>query len=220
MLRELFIGKAPSHFRMDEGVKALIISDTFLWSAWHFVTHIFAIFAVNEISGGSVGIAASAYSVHLIARVFSELASGRYLSGVTRQRRLKEFVIVVAGLLLLSVAYIGFATAQTVVVLFAGYIASGIGFGISAPARQTFFSLHLDKNKEEAEWGLRDAAVFGGMALSAALGGFVAQQYGFRVLFILSAIINFLSLIPYFLYFKRERRTVLSRIEETVIHAT
>ena len=50
------------------------------------------------------------------------------------------------------------------------------------------------------EWGVSDATAFIAIAMAAALGGFIAGQYGFRVLFILSAIVNTISIIPYVLY--------------------
>jgi MFS family permease len=112
-------------------------------------------------------------------------------------------VALVAGMTIMTLAYIGFSFTETVTMLFSMYTAIGIGVGITTPARLAFFSMHLDKNKESTEWGIRDATVFGGMAMSAALGGFIAERYGFSVLFIISAIVNILALIPHMLYVKR-----------------
>ncbi|MBI2622736.1 MAG: hypothetical protein HYW64_01440 [Candidatus Levybacteria bacterium] len=61
MLKEQFLGRNPSHFQINPVVKAFIVSETFLWSAWNFVTPIFAIFVVSNIEGGNVQIAASAF---------------------------------------------------------------------------------------------------------------------------------------------------------------
>ena len=56
------------------------------------------------------------------------------------------------------------------------------------------------------EWGLADATAFIAIALAAALGGFIAESYGFRLLFILSAIVNIVSLTPYALLVFYKRR--------------
>lgn len=197
MLREIFIGKRPSHFHINPLVKAFIISECFLWSAWNFIIPIFAIFAVNNIAGGKIELAASAYSVHLVFRVIFELIFGRYLTKSDDSKMLK---IAILGILTITLAYVGFIFTNTVPMFFFFYAVAGVGFGIVSPAKNTLFSTHLDKDKESIEWGLSDATAFIAIAMAAALGGFIAGQYGFRVLFILSAIINTISIIPYLLH--------------------
>ena len=44
MLKEQFIGRNPSHFQVNPVVKAFIVSESFLWSAYNFIVPIFAIF--------------------------------------------------------------------------------------------------------------------------------------------------------------------------------
>lgn len=206
MLRELFIGKRPSHFHINPLVKAFIISECFLWSAWNFIIPIFAIFALNNITGGKIELAASGYSIHLVFRVIFELIFGKYLSRSNDNRMLK---IAILGILTITASYIGFIFTNTIAMFFFFYAVAGVGFGIVSPAKNTLFSTHLDKDKESIEWGVSDAMVFIAIALAAALGGFIAGQYGFRVLFILSAIINTISIIPYLLHLQqiRENKT-------------
>lgn len=199
MLKEMFIGRPPSNFQVNPVVKAFIISETFLWSSWNFVTPIFAIFAATKIPYGSVEIAAFAFSAHLIVRVIFELISGKILLGAKDS---KKFMMTIAGILLLSLSYLGFSQANSVPPLFIFYGLAGMGLGIASPAKNSLFSMHLDKNKEATEWGIYDATVFMGMALSAALGGFIANAYGFSMLFLIAMIINLLGIIPYLLYLR------------------
>lgn len=199
MLKEMFIGRPPSNFQVNPVVKAFIVSETFLWSSWNFVTPIFAIFAANTIPGGSVEIAASAFSAHLIVRVVFELVSGKILLGANDS---KKFTMTIAGILLLSLSYLGLSQIQSILFLFIFYGIAGMGLGIASPAKNSLFSMHLDKNKEATEWGIYDATVFMGMALSAALGGFIASAYGFSILFIIATAVNLLGIIPYFLYLR------------------
>lgn len=201
MLKEQFLGRNPSHFQINPIVKAFIVSETFLWSAWNFVTPIFAIFVVNNIEGGNVQIAASAFSVYLIARVFSELLSGRYLLGKIERGK---FILTIGGMLFLSLSYVGFAFSNTIFYLFFFYAMAGVGLGIASPAKNSLFSTHLDKNKEPSEWGIYDAITFTGMALATALGGFIAGQYGFSFLFLLASIVNLLGIFPYLLYIREK----------------
>lgn len=197
MLREFFIGRRPSHFHVNPVVKAFIVSECFLWSAWNFIIPIFAIFALNNIIGGKIELAASGYSIHLVFRVIFELIIGKYLS---KRPDIQMIRMAIFGILTLSAAYLGFIVTRTIPMFFFFYAVAGIGFGVLSPAKNTLFSTHLDKDKASVEWGIADAAAFMSIALAAALGGFIAGQYGFRVLFILSAIINTISIIPYLLY--------------------
>lgn len=202
MIKEIFIGKKPSDFHMNAVVKAFIISEIFLWSSWNAIIPIFAIFAATKIPGGNTEIAASSFSAYLIVRVIFELISGRYLS---RSTDIRKFTISIAGIILISLGYLGFAMTKNVSSLFLFYGVIGTGLGIASPAKNSLFSSHLDKDKEVTEWSIYDGFVFMGMAMAATIGGFVANRYGFTFLFYLVAITNLLSIIPYILYAKRRK---------------
>lgn len=199
MIREQFIGKNPSHFQVNPFVKAFIVSEGMVWSAYNFIIPIIAIFVVKNISGGTIEIVAFAFSSYLISRVFAELITSRYLNGVGDKFKLK---FIFSGLILLSISYVVFSLLNSIEQLFLAYILSGIGMGMTAPAKYSLFSTHLDKGKEPAEWSMYDAFTFIGMALATSLGGFIAAQYGFPILFIMAAVINTLGIIPYLLYIR------------------
>lgn len=197
MLREIFIGRNPSHFRINPLIKAFIISECFLWSGWNFIAPIFAVFAINNIQGGKIEIAAAGYSIHLITRVIFELTVGRFLSKATDSKMLKMTML---GFLILASSYIGFVFTEKIWTFFLFYSIAGIGLGIAAPAKGALFASHLDKDKASMEWGLSDASAFISIALAASLGGFIAGQYGFKLLFIISATLTSISILPYLLY--------------------
>lgn len=199
MLKEQFIGRNPSHFRVNSIVEAFIISETFLWSAWNFVTPIFAIFVISSIKGGNVQIAASAFSVCLIARLILEIISGKYLDNKSDKHKL---FLAIVGMILMSVAYLGFAFTHSILSLFLFYILIGVGFGVASPAKYSLFTEHIDRDKATTEWSLYDAITLIGIASATALGGFIASLYGFTFLFILASIVNLLGTIPY-LFFRR-----------------
>ena len=197
MPREAFIGRNPSHFHVNRIVESFIISETLLWSAWNFITPIFAIFVISQIKGGDIQIAASAFSAYLITRVIFEIIAGRFLIEKTDKSKL---TVTILGMILMSIAYIGFSFTNTILLLFAFYVLIGIGLGVASPAKSSLFTEHIDKGKSSTEWSLYDAVVLIGVASATALGGFIAGSYGFRVLFILASVINFLGIVPYLFY--------------------
>lgn len=199
MFKESFISRRPSHFNINPLIKAFILSETLLWSAWNFVIPTFAIFAANEIRGGNIKIAASAYSTYFIVRIITELLAGKHLLG---KRDIRKIIDTIIGTFIIAVSFMGFSLTDTVLPLFIFFGTIGIGMGISAPAKYSLFSCHLDKGKEALEWSVYDAVIFTGMALSAVLGGFIATEYGFKLLFLLASLVNFIAIIPYFVYFR------------------
>lgn len=196
MFRGPFFGHNPSHFHINPLVKAYMISESFMWSAWNFILPIFAIFITQEIEGGNVQTAAAGYSTYLISRVVFELITGQYLRSSHDK---KKILVVLVGMILLGFSYIGFAFSTSIPILFGFYFLSGMGIGLSSPAKNALFSMHLDKNKEATEWSISDAFQFFSMALASALGGFIALEYGFKLLFYFAFILNFIAMIPFLL---------------------
>jgi MFS family permease len=190
-------------------VKVYIMGETLIWSAWNFIMPIFGIY-VTTAQHGTVDNAATAYSIYLIVRVIFELASGRYL---VRKKLAYKFLMTVFGIAVISVSYIGLAFSQLIPQLYLFFGMIGMGIGIASPAKNSLFSAYLDREKESSQWGSLDASVFLSMALASVVGGFIARDYGFSVLFFVAAIVNAIGLLPYLLYVKRWKRN----IEETLL---
>ena len=137
--------------------------------------------------------------MYLVARVIFELLSGKFLGRANDKKKIRAIIL---GTIFMSVGYVGFATTVTVLPLFIFYGIIGMGLGVATPLKNSLFSTHLDKNKEVTEWSIYDGFVFMGMAMSAIIGGFVANRYGFPFLFVAVAATNLLSIIPYLFYGK------------------
>lgn len=201
MIKEVFGGKLPSEFKVNKTVRAFILSDTLVWSAWNLVAPIFAIYAATYIPGGSIETAASSISIYLVVRVVLELFSGQFLAKVSIR---KKILAIILGTFIITLSLIGFALSQNPMQIYLFYGLAGVGFGLSTPVKSFLFSTHLDKNKETAQWGIYDAVIFIGMALAAALGGFIAKDYGFKIVFYIAAVINLAGVLPY-LFFLQKR---------------
>lgn len=206
MFKETFLSHRPSEFQINRLVKNFITSEVLVWSSWNSVMPIIAVFATTQIKGGDVAVAATGLSVHLMVRVVFELFTGRSLSHLNESRK---FLIIMLGVLLISLSYVGFAFTKSAIGFFVFYALAGMGLGIATPLKNSLFSTHLDKSKEALEWGLYDGLVFMGMAASAAIGGVIAKTYGFHVLFWIAAFVNLLGMAPYFLYARVRIRKLL-----------
>ncbi|MBI2430610.1 MAG: MFS transporter [Candidatus Levybacteria bacterium] len=197
MLKESFLGRNPSHFVINPIVKAYIVSESFLWSGWYLAIPLLSIFVVKYIPGSTIEQAGFSFSVYFVSRVIFELISGRYLKGSTDKQK---FSITIVGMICTSLAYLGMAFSANIMHVYFSFAIAGVGLGLATPAKNSLFSVHLDKNKESTEWSLADGAQFTCIALATALGGFIANTFGFQVLFLIAAIINLIATIPYLLY--------------------
>lgn len=199
MFHNPFGGHRPSLYKTNPIVSAFITSESFFWSGWNLINPIFAIFVATNIQGGNVEIAGSAVTVYLVARILTELFASRLLNKTTDRTRV---LLSILGIVLLGCLYISFAFISSIGALFIIQILLGVSFGIVTPAKMSLFSEHIDKGKESSEWGLYDVVTLSGMACTAALGGFVAKEYGFPILFVTTGIMMLLGAIP-FVFFAR-----------------
>ncbi len=197
MLKESFLGRNPSHFVINPIVKAYIVSESLVWSGWYLATPLLSIFVVKFIPGSTIEQAGFSFSIYFISRVVFELISGRYLVNSTDRNK---FSLAIIGMVCTTIAFLGLAFSSTILHVYYFFAIAGAGLGLATPAKNGLFSVHLDKNKESTEWSLADGAQFTCMALATALGGFVANSFGFQMLFLITAVINLIAIIPYLLY--------------------
>lgn len=178
-------------------MKAFIFAEMLLWSGWNFIMPIFAIY-IATLPQGSVEMAASSVSFYMVARVISGFISGKYLEG---KRNRHKLYLTVTGMSMLGLTYIGMAFSGNAKELIFYYTLAGFALGIASPAKNSLFATNLNKDRATFTWGILDGGVFLSMALAAALGGMVAEKYGFQLLFFIAAIVNFAALLPYFIYY-------------------
>lgn len=204
MSHEHFISHNPSHFlKADPIVKTFIISECFFCAGWNLITPLFAVFVVENVIAGSIEFAAAGFSLFLIVRVIFELITGNFWAKGSDR---KKMILITIGFLINSIAYLGFANSQDITQVFIFYAVLGAGIGISTPTKNSLFSVHLDKNREANEWSIADATAAICMALATTLGGFIAATYGFRLLFIVGAVVNILAILPYLLVYLKKKR--------------
>lgn len=199
MLHPQFINRLPGR-SFNPFVKTFMISDGLLFSAWSLIFPLFAVFVTTQISGGDIKAAASTVTTYFVVRIITEIFSGKYLSQFSEGRKLKVLML---GMVFVAVAYIGFAFSNSLTQIYLFWTIAGIGWGLATPTRLSLFSLHLDRDQAVTEWSTTDVINLSLIALSTAVGGFIATNYGFQVLFLLAAVINLLGIIPFYIYKKK-----------------
>lgn len=135
-------------------------------------------------------------SVTAITIVLGRLLVGRALDSIGPRRVLIPCLIIPAAGLLL------FAVAQGRLTLIASALVFGAGFGLMHPAFTSYVMATVPSRRRGAAFGAMLAAFDTGIGMGASLLGFVIHVYGFRVAFLIAALLAALS-VPYFLFVER-----------------
>lgn len=135
-------------------------------------------------------------SVMAITTVLGRLLVGRTLDAIGPRRVLIPCLIAPAvGLLL-------FALAQGHVTIVLSALVFGAGFGLMHPSFTSYVLRHVPAWRRGAAFGAMLAAFDTGIGMGASLLGLVIHLSGFRVAFLLAAVLAGLS-VPYFIFVER-----------------
>jgi len=173
---------------MQRELKILTLaSGLFIFAAGLFGP-IYAVF-VEDI-GGDILTAGMSYSIFaIIAGVLTFLIS-RWEDHVKHKEKL-----VVIGYALATIGSLGYLFIKNPFDLYVVQSIFGISTAIRLPAFYGLYSKHLDHRKYVSEWGLWEGIAWIVTGVSAIIGSYLANIYGFRTLFIVMFIVSLFSLI-------------------------
>lgn len=173
--------------RVNNLIKILTYSDVLLISGWGLVSPIFAVFLTSRISGGNLELVGLAVAVYWIIKAFLQIPVARFLD--QKKGEVDDMLVMAIGSLLVSITpflYINARTATHVLVLQVFY---GFGAALITPGWMAIFTRHVDQHKEAEEWSIYNSMVGLGSALAGGLGGFLAEKFGFQLLFLIVGVI-------------------------------
>lgn len=183
--------------KMNPIVVAFIFSEAFFWSAWNFISPIISVFVVSTLPDGSIRTAAFGFTLYLLVRVISELVVSNYMVFLSDRKRM---ITDVCGMILLTMSYLIIAFLPNLITFYIFFIIAGMSFAISSPAKLSMFSLNMGRAQASRTWGMYHAIIYTGMGIATALGGVIADSFGFKTLFIIASIVNIIGIVPYWVY--------------------
>jgi MFS family permease len=159
-----------------------MISDIFVLTGFGLIDPILAIYIKDGLVGGTVFSAAFASTLFLLVKSLVQLPFSRSvdkMNDVTRGRWL------FLGTILIALVPFIYIFSSSIAFIYLAQVLHGAGSGLAYSAWLGIWSTHLDKNRESYEWSLYSTLVGIGTAISAFVGGFVAEFIGFRLTFAL-----------------------------------
>lgn len=173
--------------KINHVVRTLVLSDLFINSGFSVFAPIFAIFVTKQIDGGSLQVVGFAAAIFQIFKSGLQIPIAKYLD--KNHGEYDDFYSMVLGTSLIALVpflYL-FATQATHVYMIQALY--GIGASFAIPPWYAIFTRHVDKMQENVEWSLDSIAIGIGAATSAALGGLLAEKFGFQFVFILGGVL-------------------------------
>lgn len=151
---------------------------------------IFAVFITESITGATLRTVGFAIALYGIAKSVLQIPTARFLDRHKGER--DDFYALMVGASVAVVYPLGLVFVSEIWHLYALEILAGLGDASLMAAYYSLFARHVDKGSEGFEWSLFSV---GGLTISSsigvAVGGIVAELFGFRFLFAISTIINF-----------------------------
>lgn len=176
-------------------IKVLIATDVTLMTGLGFITPIFAIFVADRIVGGNLEVVGYAAAVYWITKSIVIIPFGSYLDRNHGEKDDLFFILI--GSLLAAVSVFGYIFATLAWHVYALQALYAVGMGMNIPGYTAIFTRHIDKGKEAFDWSVRSALIGFATGIAGALGGVIAQTWGFNTLFVLVGAIVFVSaLLP------------------------
>jgi hypothetical protein len=71
----------------------------------------------------------------------------------------------------------------------------GVGEAVANPAFKSIYSLHLDSGRSSAQWGVWESLFSITVGIATLAGAFVAQYFGFTILFYAMSSLAFIAFI-------------------------
>src|SRR3989344_2085153 len=177
--------------KINSVIQFMTYSDVLLLSGWGLIMPILAVFITEQVDGGTILLAGMASTVYLFVKSVLQIPVARLIDMTKGDN--DDFWVMISGSLLISLCGFLYLFVSLPWHVIAVQIIYGVAGALSFPAWQAIFTRHIDKREEGLEWSLYFTATDLGAALSAVLGGAIAQIFGYKFLFLAVGILSLLG---------------------------
>lgn len=176
-------------------IRVLVVSDFFLNSAWGLLAPIFALFIVQNITFGDTAQAAKVAGFSTLCywtvKSFLQIPIAKYLDKNHGEK--DDFLFMVLGTFLTGLVPIGYFFSSLPWHIYIFQMLHAVAMAMMVPSWYAIFTRHIDKGKEAFEWGLDSTSLGFGVGITGAIGGIMAAVFDFKLIFILVAAMNMIS---------------------------
>ena len=171
------------YFTINGFIKIMILSDFTLFSAFGLIAPIFAIFSATTLAGGTIFKAALGSTVFLLVKSILQIPISKAID--KNHGEIDDYWTAVIGTYIIALVPFLYFVINSIPQLYIVQVIYGIGGALAFPGWIAMYTRHLDHGHEGFEWSLYNTTISVAVAITAAIGGYLVQDYGFRSIFLL-----------------------------------
>jgi len=184
---------------MNKNLKLLMISDIFVLSGFGLIAPILSIFINDNLINGSIFSAGLASTIFLITHAGLQLLFSYKFNPKDRLWMLR------LGTAIIALVPLGYILSTTINHLYFVEFIYGVGAAFAYPSWSSLFTANLEKGRRGFQYSIYNSSVGVGTALTAVVGGWLAEKISFQFVFVLTGLI---ALIGLFVLFRLEKRVL------------
>lgn len=177
--------------KVNRAIQIMLLYLFFVVMAESLFTPIFSVFIIKSIAGATLKTAGFALAIFALSKSLVQIPLSRYLDKLKGEK--DDFHSLIFGALVAVIYPFGLIFVSKIWHLYFLEILAGIGTAALMAAYYSLFARHVDKGSEGFEWSLFSV---GGLtvsgAIGAAIGGILADIFGFQLLFLINGTVNFI----------------------------
>lgn len=179
--------------KVNKAIQIMLTYLFFIVMAESLFTPIFAVFITKFITGATLRTAGFALALLALVKSVVQVPLARYLDKHKGEK--DDFYALMVGAVLAVIYPFGLIFISEIWHLYFLQMLAGVGTAALMAAYYSLFARHVDKGSEGFEWSLFSV---GGLtvsgAIGAAVGGVLADMFGFQILFLINSVVNFIVL--------------------------
>ena len=178
--------------KLQKALFILLMFDFLTVGAFAFLAPVYALFVSSRIQGGNAVVVGVALAVYFVVKSVLQLPIARFID--KNNGEVDDVLAMIIGTIIAGLAMFLYVFASEIWHVYALQFLYGLGDALAVPPFYAIFTRHIDKGAEGFEWALRSSFSFGGgSALGGVIGGILAVQFGFEIVFIVIAILSLFS---------------------------
>ncbi|MEK7579740.1 MAG: MFS transporter [Patescibacteria group bacterium] len=179
--------------RINRVIRTLVTSDFLLISGFAVFGPVFAVFITQKIEGGTLAIIGFTAAIFQISKSALQIPIANYLDKNHGEK--DDFYSLIIGSFLIAFVPFLYLFASRPSHLYIINAIYGIGAAFAIPPWNAIFTRHIDKMQESTDWAVESVSIGIGAASAAAVGGIIADKFGFQAVFFIAGIIAILGAI-------------------------
>ncbi|MFH0792231.1 MAG: MFS transporter [bacterium] len=191
--------------RKREILNYLVASDVALSAGFSIISPIFAIFILDNISGGDLKVVGFATAIFVAVRGVLQIPVGRLLDKLHGNR--DEYIFLTTAFIILAISPVLYLIVKTPLQLYLVQFLYAIGYAMNYPAWTSLFTRHIEKEAEGRSWATYSTITDFGGAAAAAISGIIAEKYGFPPIVWITLMLNiigFITILKLYPHFRSE----------------